>query len=54
MKGILQKAFGYQGNNMNLPVGDLAAAVPFYERVLGFRVVSRTDTPLNSAVLARD
>jgi catechol 2,3-dioxygenase-like lactoylglutathione lyase family enzyme len=54
MKGTLQKAFGYQGNNMNLPVGDLAAAVPFYERVLGFRVVSRTDTPPNSAVLARD
>jgi len=39
---------------MNLPVGDLAAALPFYETVLGFRVVSRSDTPHNSAVLARD
>ena len=50
----LKKAFGYQGNNMDLPVADLAAAVPFYENILGFRVVSRSDTPHNSAVLARD
>ena len=54
VKGILEKAFGYQGNNMNLPVRDLAAALPFYETVLGFRVLSLSDTPHNSAVLARD
>jgi lactoylglutathione lyase len=54
MKGTLEKAFGYQGDNMNLPVRDVAAALPFYETVLGFRVVSRTTTPLNKAVLARD
>jgi lactoylglutathione lyase len=52
--GTLEKAFGYQGDNMNLPVGDLAAALPFYENVLGFRVISRSDTPHKSAVLARD
>ncbi len=50
----LQKAWGYQGNNMHLPVQDLAAALPFYETELGFRVLSRSDTPHNSAVLARD
>jgi catechol 2,3-dioxygenase-like lactoylglutathione lyase family enzyme len=50
----LEKAFGYQGDNMNLPVRDLVAALPFYENVLGFRVVSRGDTPHNAAVLARD
>jgi lactoylglutathione lyase len=50
----IEKAFGYQANNMDLPVADLATAVPFYENVLGFRVVSRSDTPLNSAVLERD
>ena len=50
----LQKAFGYQGDNMHLPVQDLGAALPFYEAVLGFRVVSRTDTPFPSAVIARD
>ncbi len=54
MNGTLEKAFGYQGNNMNLPVRDLVAALPFYETVLGFRVLSRSATPHNSAVLARD
>ena len=54
MKGTLEKAWGYQGDNMNLPVRDLATAVPFYETVLGFRVVSRSDAPHKSAVLARD
>jgi len=50
----LEKAFGYQGNNMNLPVPDVTAALPFYERILGFRVMSRSETPCRSAVLARD
>jgi lactoylglutathione lyase len=54
MGATLEKAFGYQGNNLNLPVQDLAGALPFYEDVLGFRVMSRSDTPCNSAVLARD
>ena len=54
MKATLQKAFGYQGDNMNLPVEDVAAALPFYETYLGFQVVSRGDSPCNSAVLARD
>jgi len=50
----LEKAFGYQDDHMNLPVADLAAAVPFYENVLGFRVLERSDTPCRSAVLGRD
>jgi lactoylglutathione lyase len=54
MKATLEKAWGYQGDNMNLPVRSLAAALPFYESVLGFRVLSRSDTPHNSAVLVRD
>ena len=54
MKATLDKAFGYQGDKMNLPVRDLAAAVPFYETVLGFRVLSRAGTPQKSAVLGRD
>jgi catechol 2,3-dioxygenase-like lactoylglutathione lyase family enzyme len=54
MKPILEKAWGYQGDHMNLPVRDLAAALPFYETVLGFCVMSRSDSPHNSAVLARD
>jgi catechol 2,3-dioxygenase-like lactoylglutathione lyase family enzyme len=54
MTGTLEKAFGYQGDNMRLPVADLDSAIPFYETVLGFRVLSRSDTPPRSAVLARD
>jgi lactoylglutathione lyase len=54
MKGTLEKAFGYQGDNLNLPVQDLSAALAFYETVLGFRVVSRTETPHRAAVLGRD
>ena len=54
MTAALEKAFGYQGDNMNLPVRDLVAALPFYKTVLGFRVISRSDTPHKSAVLARD
>ena len=54
MAGTLQKAFGYQGDNMNLPVEDLESSLSFYQNVLGFRVVSRSDTPHNAAVLARD
>ena len=54
MSASLQKAFGYQGDNMNLPVRNLSSAVPFYETVLGFRVQSRSETPHKSAVLVRD
>ena len=54
MRGTLEKAWGYQGDNMNLPVASVDAAVPFYEQMLGFRVVSRSDAPHRSAVLARD
>src|SRR6516225_861806 len=54
MKATLEKAWGYQGDNMNPPVRELAAALRFYETVLGFRVLSRSVTPHNSAVLARD
>jgi catechol 2,3-dioxygenase-like lactoylglutathione lyase family enzyme len=54
VKGTLEKAFGYQGDNMNLPVADLASALPFYETVLGFGVVSRGAAPHRSAVIGRD
>ena len=54
MTGTLQMGWGYQGDKMRLPVPDLGAALPFYETVLGFRVLSRSDTPHNSAVLGRD
>jgi catechol 2,3-dioxygenase-like lactoylglutathione lyase family enzyme len=54
MKAIFKNAWGYQGDNMNLPVAQLATAVSFYERVMGFQVESRNEVPHNSAVLERD
>lgn len=54
MSGVLERGFGYQGNAMALPVGNVDAAIPFYERVLGFRVASRSDAPHKAVVLERD
>jgi lactoylglutathione lyase len=54
MKAVIEHAFGYQGDKMRLPVSDLSAALPFYENVLGFRLISHTDMPHRAAVLARD
>ena len=54
MTSSLKRAFGYQDNNMALPVADLDAALPFYQQVLGFHLVSRADSPVPSAILARD
>ena len=39
---------------MNLPVADVDTAVPFYEKVMGFRVESQNNIPHRSAVLERD
>ena len=54
MSGTLDRAYGYKGDSMNLPVADVETALPFYETVLGFHVLSRGDSPLKSAVLGRD
>ena len=54
MSGRLERAWGYQGDAMNLPVASVERALPFYETVLGFREVSRADEPARSVVLARD
>lgn len=54
MAGQFKTASGYQGNNMALPVPDLEAAIPFYQSVMGFRVLSRTESPHKAAVLGRD
>ena len=54
MKALFKTAVPYAKDAMNLPVRDLEAAVPFYETVMGFRLISRTDTPHRSAILGRD
>jgi lactoylglutathione lyase len=53
-KATLKNAWPYQQDRMNLPVANLETALPFYETVLGFRVVSRSETPHPSAALERD
>ncbi len=54
MKAVFKTAHPYQADKMNLPVGNLEAAIPFYETVMGFQVVSRQDSPYRSAFLGRD
>lgn len=51
---VFQKAIPYAKDAMNLPVRDVASAIPFYETVMGFQLVSRADEPVRSAVLRRD
>ncbi|MBI1763976.1 MAG: VOC family protein [Acidobacteria bacterium] len=53
-KATFKSAFGYQGDALNLPVPNLAAALPFYETVFGFRVIERADAPHPTARLGRD
>jgi len=54
MKAKLKRAVGYGKDPMNLPVGDVEAAIPFYEQTMGFRLVGRENSPHRRAVLARD
>jgi lactoylglutathione lyase len=54
MKATLKSAWGYQGNNMNLPVADVETAAPFYLRIMGFREESRSNEPYRSVILERD
>ena len=53
-KSIFKTASPYLQDAMNLPVENLEEAIPFYETILGFQVVSRQDAPCKSAILARD
>jgi len=54
MKATFKSTWPYQGDAMNLPVASVDEAIPFYEKVMGFRVLSRGDSPHRSAVLGRD
>ena len=54
MAAVFKSAWPYQADEMNLPVENVETALPFYETVMGFQVVSRQDAPHRSAVLARD
>jgi len=52
-KAVFKKAFPYQEDKMNLPVENVESAVPFYENILGFRVLSRSNLPHKVVFLSR-
>jgi len=54
MKAIFKTAWPYKEDAMNLPVKNLDEAIPFYEKTMGFQVVSQKDSPFKSAALQRD
>lgn len=41
IKAIFKKAFLYQKDKMNLPVANVETAIPFYESIFGFTILSR-------------
>ena len=53
-RAVFKTANPYQDDEMNLPVEDMEAAIPFYESVMGFQVTDRRDSPCKSAALSRD
>ena len=54
MKSVFKNVWPYQADEMNLPVADVETAIPFYETVLGFRLIAHSESPHKSAVLGRD
>ena len=53
-RAVFKRAAPYCDDALNLPVPDLASAVPYYERAFGFSVVSRDESPYPRVILARD
>jgi catechol 2,3-dioxygenase-like lactoylglutathione lyase family enzyme len=51
---VFKTAAPYADDALNLPVASVDDAIPFYEQVMGFRVLTRGDAPHNSAILGRD
>jgi lactoylglutathione lyase len=54
MKAVFRHVAPYADDALNLPVADVDAVLPYYEKTFGFRVVSRQDAPHKSVILARD
>ena len=54
MKAIFKNVWPYQKDALNLPVANVESALPFYETIFGFQIVTQHDSPHKSAVLARD
>ena len=53
-KAIFKRAVPYADDALNLPVADIEAAIPYYEKTFGFRVVSKQAAPHKLVTLERD
>ena len=53
-KAFYERTAPYADDALNLPVADVDAAIPYYEKTFGFSLVSRADAPYKSATFARD
>ena len=53
MPAIFKSAWPYAKDALNLPVRNVEEALPFYETVMGFTLVSQREDP-GTAILARD
>lgn len=51
---FFKTAWPYQQDKMNLPVASVEAAIPFYEKIMGFKLLSQNDSPFRSVVMCRD
>jgi lactoylglutathione lyase len=54
MAAFYKRAVPYADDAMNLPVGNVEQAVPFYETIMKFDVLDRMHEPHEAVVLGRD
>jgi hypothetical protein len=54
MKAVFRTASPYANDALNLPVQSVDTAIPYYEKIFDFHVVSRQEVPHQSVILARD
>ncbi|MEO5581935.1 MAG: VOC family protein [Saprospiraceae bacterium] len=53
-KAVYKHASPYKDDAMNLPVADVLSSIPFYEKFMGFRLISMNQTPHYVAIFERD
>jgi catechol 2,3-dioxygenase-like lactoylglutathione lyase family enzyme len=54
VKARFERVVPYAGDALSLPVPSVDRSVRYYVERFGFHVVSRTETPIRSAILERD
>ena len=53
MKAVFLRVAPYGDDALHLPVADIDTSIPFYTSIMGFEVVSRSDSTPRSVVLGR-